>query len=216
MSFLFILIFILLPLHKPLHPLIHPRHPLNPSSLLPLPFTLLLLLLFFINLLLLCILLLLFLCNLRFFPRLFSFNLYILRVFFFLLLCILSILFILCILQILPLYFPSPSSFSPSSSSPSYSSTSSFSSSSATFVSFPSSSPSSVSVYSIQLKQHMKDKDKHRTSKNKSTKLCESHIVKTLHEVKWMKLTTIQSIISILRSYTELNHGEKKSTKGLI
>src|SRR6218665_597874 len=70
--------------------------------------------------------------------------------------------------------------------------------------------------YSIQLKQHMKDKDKHRTSKNKSTKLCESHIVKTLHEVKWMKLTTIQSIISILRSYTELNHGEKKSTKGLI
>src|SRR6218665_3236690 len=72
------------------------------------------------------------------------------------------------------------------------------------------------SVYSIQLKQHMKDKDKHRTSKNKSTKLCESHIVKTLHEVKWMKLTTIQSIISILRGYTELNHGEKKSTKGLI
>ena len=74
----------------------------------------------------------------------------------------------------------------------------------------------SVSVYSIQLKQHMKDKDKHRTSKNKSTKLCESHIVKTSHEVKWMKLTTIQSIISILRSYTELNHGEKQSTKGLI
>ena len=56
---------------------------------------------------------------------------------------------------------------------------------------------------STQLK-HMKDKDKHRTSKNKSTKLCESHIVKTLHEVKCMKLTTIQSIISILRSYTEL------------
>src|SRR6218665_1298362 len=57
---------------------------------------------------------------------------------------------------------------------------------------------------------------KHRTSKNKSAKLCESHIIKTSHEVKWMKLTTIQSIISILRSYTELNHGEKKSTKGLI
>src|SRR6218665_1226443 len=27
----------------------------------------------------------------------------------------------------------------------------------------------------------------HRTSKNKSTKLCESHIVKTSHEVKWIK-----------------------------
>ena len=64
------------------------------------------------------------------------------------------------------------------------------------------------------IKQHMKDK--YRTSKNKSTKLCKSHIVKTSHEVKWMKLTTIQNIIPILRSYTELNHGENKSTKGLI
>ena len=35
------------------------------------------------------------------------------------------------------------------------------------------------------MKQQMKDK--HRTSKNKSTKLCESHIDKTQHEVKWMK-----------------------------
>jgi len=50
----------------------------------------------------------------------------------------------------------------------------------------------------------------------KSTKLCESHIVKTSHEIEWIKLTTIQIRVLILKGYKELNHGEKKSTKGLI
>src|SRR6218665_3228677 len=86
---------LLQPLHSPclllpppLHSLylIHPLHSLNPSSLLPLPFTLLPI----------------FLCNLRFFPLLFSFILCILRVFF--LLCILHEFFLLCILRVFFLF----------------------------------------------------------------------------------------------------------------
>jgi len=49
----------------------------------------------------------------------------------------------------------------------------------------------------------------------KSIKLCESHIIKTSHEMEWIKLTTIQIIVLILKGYTELNHGEKKSTRDL-
>ena len=49
----------------------------------------------------------------------------------------------------------------------------------------------------------------------KSTKLCESHIIKISHEIEWIKLKPIQIIVPILRGYTELNHGEKKSTGDL-
>jgi len=60
------------------------------------------------------------------------------------------------------------------------------------------------------MKQQMKDK--HRASKNKSTKLCESHIVKTSREVKWMKLNNNPNYNSYPRKLHRIKSTEGKDS----
>src|SRR6218665_1456215 len=51
----------------------------------------------------------------------------------------------------------------------------------------------------------------------KSTELCESHLIKTSHEIEWIKLAAIQIIVPIIikRLHRIEPWGEKKSTRDL-